>query len=96
MVDGMQDLEQHMRSGDGWDRKKSLQAGRAMTRDGRWVFDLRELTLMGGKTILVGKVSTKRHFQYKTGETVFTEHHYWQYRGAWGIHGGDDLMTIYK
>lgn len=65
-----------------------------MTRDGRIVLHLREAVIDDGETILIGDVSTKRRNHYKPGDIILTEHHYWRGRGAWGTHGGDDLMTL--
>lgn len=81
---------------DGWNRAISLQAGKAITRDGRLVFRLREVIIDDGETILVGDVSTRRRRRYKNGDMILTEPHYWRGRGAWGRHGGDDLMTLNK
>lgn len=81
-------------SADGWDRAISLKDGKAMTRDGRIVFHLRESVIDDGETILTGDVSTKPRRRYKTDDIIFTEKHYWRGRGAWGNHGGDDLMTL--
>jgi hypothetical protein len=81
------------RPGDGWNRAISLKAGKAMTRDGRIVLHLREAIIDDGETILIGDVSTKRRQCYKPGDMILTEKHYWRGRGAWGSHGGDDLMT---
>ena len=84
------------RPGDGWDRAISLKAGKAVTRDGRLVFHLREAIIDDGETILIGDVSTKRRSHCKPGDMILTEKHYWCGRGAWGTHGGDDLMTPNK
>lgn len=64
-----------------------------MTRDGRIVINLREAVIDDGETILVGEVSTKCLRSYKPGDTILLEKHWWPGRGAWGNHGGDDLMT---
>ena len=81
------------RNSDGWDYEAGVKAGKAMTRDGRFVFNLRKVIIDDGETILVGNVSTKRRRCYKKGDIIFTEKHYWLGLGAWGSHGGDDLMN---
>lgn len=77
-----------------WDRAASLAARKAMTRDGRLVINLREALIDDGDTILLGEVSMKRLTRYKRGDVINTEKHWWPGRGAWGNHGGDDLVTI--
>lgn len=76
----------------GWHRATSLLVGRAMTRDGRAVFNLHEAVINDGETILVGDVSVRRLRAYRKGDLILTEQHLWQGEG-WGSHGGDDLIT---
>jgi hypothetical protein len=76
-----------------WDRDVSLAARQAMTRDGRLVINLREAIIDDGETVLFGEVSRKPLARYKPGDIINTEKHWWPGRGAWGNHGGDDLVT---
>lgn len=77
-----------------WDSEVSLGIGKALTRDGRLVVDLKEEVMGDGDTVLVGKVSTKRMSEYRGGEQIVMERMYWPLEGGFGVHGGDDLMTV--
>jgi hypothetical protein len=79
--------------GDSWNRDASLAARKAMTRDGRLVINLREAIIDDGEMVLFGEVSLKPLASYKPGDIINTEKHWWPGRGAWGNHGGDDLVT---
>lgn len=76
-----------------WDREVSLGYGKAMTRDGRMVVDLREEVVGDGETVLFGKVSTRKMSEYRGGDMIVMERMYWV-GGGFGAHGWDDLMTV--
>lgn len=76
-----------------WDREASLGIGKALTRDGRLVVDLKEEVIGDGETVLVGKVSTRKMSEYRGGDMIVMERMYWV-GGGFGVHGGDDLMTV--
>jgi hypothetical protein len=76
-----------------WNREKSLKIGRAQTRDGRDVINLREAVL-DGRDVLVGDVATTKRKHYKNDQVVVhVESAYWE-AGGLGKHGGDDLVNI--
>lgn len=77
-----------------WDKESSLKCGKALTRDGRLVVELKEEVMGDGETVLVGKVSTERILEYRHEEQILMERMYWPLEGGFGVHGGDDLMTV--
>ena len=91
-----------------WNRKLALKKGKAVTRDGRNVFFLKEAVL-DGETVLIGDIEVNRVKHKDSGwETITLESAYWE-GGGWetitlesayweagglGRHGGDDLVNV--
>ena len=73
-----------------WDQDRALKTKRAITRDGRDVFDL-HIVEIDGKEALAGMVALVRP-PYKREQIIKTEWHIWWSLGGLGGHGGDDLM----
>ena len=73
-----------------WDRAKALREGKAKTRDGRHVVDLREAVL-DGKAVLGGRITASKP-PWKRGRIIPVESAYWE-AGGLGLHGGDDLIN---
>ena len=71
-----------------WNQSRALARGRARTRDGRPVLNLREATDAHGRTLLVGEVAVHRP-PYTRG-AIPLQGGCWS-SGGLGMNGDDDL-----